>query len=106
MNALLVVAVVAVTTYLTRASFLAILPMRRIPIRIERRLKSVGPAAMTAVLATALFTDRQSVVVVSVPATVGCLAAFVAVRRSGDVKMAFIVGFPVMWLASGVIGWA
>jgi branched-subunit amino acid transport protein len=104
MSAMLVVGLVATTTYLVRASFLAVLPMRRIPDRIERRLKAIGPAAMAAVLASALFTDRAAVAVVSVPATAGCLAAFLAVRRSGDVKMAFVVGLPVMWLVAAAVG--
>ena len=59
MRALLIFLAAAVGTYAIRISGLVLLgPGRRLPDRVERSLRLVGPAAMAAIIANALLLDH------------------------------------------------
>jgi branched-subunit amino acid transport protein len=96
-SALAVFVLAAVGTYALRASMLVGLAGRSVPAAVQARLALVGPAALAALCAASLAPGPGRAVV---PADVlAAAAAFVAVRRSGSVVHAFVVGLPVLWLA-------
>jgi branched-subunit amino acid transport protein len=103
MNDLAVVLLIGAGAFALRASFLAFAPGWRPPPGLDRRLRALGPAAVAAMLAVALLTDGRRVSVTSWPTVVGCAVAFAAVRRSGRLPIALVIGFPIIWTTSALI---
>ena len=97
MNAMAVFVLAAVGTYVLRASMLVGLAGRSLPSALQARLTLVGPAALAALCAASLAPGPGRALA---PADVlAAAAAFIAVRRTGSVVHAFVVGLPVLWLA-------
>ena len=100
MSALTIIIVAAVGTFALRASMLVVLAGRRIPASVQARLVLVGPAAIAALCAASLGPGPERRV--SWVEVVAADAAFLTVRRSRNVVHAFVVGLPLIWLASAV----
>ena len=97
MNATAVILTVGLGTYLLRASMFVVLGGRTPPQWIEAPLAYVGPAGIAALVGAMLLTSNGHAGVGSTPAVVAAVAAFVLVRRTGNVMHAFAVGMPVFW---------
>ena len=61
-------------------------------------MRFVGPAALAALTAMLLFTQGGTLRAVPVAELVAIVAGTLAVRRTGAVAYAFVVGLPVFWL--------
>lgn len=102
MTASLVIVAIALGTYALRVSMFVLVTSRPVPKGLDRMLQLVGPAAVAGLVAAALVRtggDGQDPVELL---AVG--AAFVVVRRTGNVAHAFVVGLPVMWALGSVLG--
>lgn len=93
----LIVVAIAIGTYLIRASMLTITD-RAIPRPLTARLGLVAPAALGALTVSAISHDPSIAVIAA------STAGFAAVRRTGNVNHALIVGFPTLWLLNAVTG--
>lgn len=75
MSDLLVLALIAIGSYALRASFVAALGPRTLPVSVQRMLDHVKPAMFAALVATAMTTrglfDADHVVALAVAALVG-----------------------------------
>ncbi len=100
MSAWLALAAIGIGTYALRASMFVALGNRQVPAWLERPMSMVGPAAIAALVASMLFTSGGSVAIGSLPTIVATAAAYVVVRRTGNVMHAFAVGMPVLWILS------
>lgn len=99
-----VIAAVGLGTYALRASMFVILGGRTPPPWLRTALSFVGPSALAALVGGLLFTTDGSASVGSVPAIAAAASAFVVVRRSGDVMHALVVGLPVFWVSTALLG--
>lgn len=100
MNATVVILAVGFGTYLLRASMFVVLGGRTPPQWLQSPLAFVGPAGIAALVSAMLLTTEGHAGVGSTPAVVAAAAAFVLVRRTGNVMHAFAVGMPVFWTLS------
>lgn len=87
-----VIVSIGLGTYLLRVSMLLVLAGRSLPERARTAIGLVAPAALSGLVTTMLIgegapPDRADIVAV--------IAGFVAVRRTGHVLHAFVVGLPV-----------
>lgn len=106
MNAWLVILGVGAGTYLLRASMFVVLGGRSLPRWTETPMSLIAPAAIAALVASMLFGGSPtsgSLEIAAAPEVAAVAAGFVAVRRSGNIMLAFAVGMPVFWLLSLVI---
>ncbi len=97
MNATAVILTVGLGTYLLRASMFVVLGGRTPPQWLQAPLAYVGPAGIAALVGAMLPTTRGHAGVGSIPSVVAAVAAFIFVRRTGNVMHAFAVGMPVFW---------
>ena len=95
MTTWLVFLAVAAGTYAIRASMLVGLAGRQLPVAIQSRLALAGPAATATLVVSALFSGSAGV---QRPGLVAGLAGFLAVRRTGNITHAFVVGMPALWI--------
>lgn len=97
MTAWWVILAVGLGTYAFRAVTFAVIGGRRLPTWTQRPLAYVGPAAIGALVGGMLLTDHGRIEIAG-PAELGAVAAaFLTVRRSGDVSRGLLVGFLVLW---------
>jgi len=97
MTPLVVFLAAAIGTFALRASMLVGLAGRTLPPALQTRLVLVGPAAIGALCAASLGPGPGRAVAWS--EIVAAVAAFAAVRRTGSLVHAFLVGMPALWLA-------
>ncbi|MEM9513220.1 MAG: AzlD domain-containing protein [Actinomycetota bacterium] len=97
MTTWIVIAVIGAVSYCFRVSMFVILAGRTVPASWERPMSVVGPAAITALLATMLFTTRGQFDPVDIGRLAAVAVGFLVVRRTGNVMHAFAAGFPVFW---------
>jgi branched-subunit amino acid transport protein len=64
---------------------------------MDRPLAFVGPAALGALVGGMLFTAHGSAEVPALAEAGAAVAAFVTVRRTGNVARGLMVAFPVLW---------
>jgi branched-subunit amino acid transport protein len=102
-TAWLVILAVGAGTYGYRAVMFALLGNRRLPAWTDRPLALVGPAAIGALVGGMLLTDHGTFDPAGWVELVAVVAAFVAVRRTGDVFHGLITGFALLWML-GAIG--
>lgn len=95
MTTWLVFLAVAAGTYAIRASMLVGLTGRQLPAAIQSRLALAGPAAIATLVVSALFSGGDGA---RWPELIAGSAAFWAVRRTGNVTHAFVVGMPMLWI--------
>ena len=97
MTAWLVICAVGLGTYAFRAVTFAIVSARGLPDWMDRPLAFVGPAALGALVGGMLLTAHGSAEIPALAEAGAAAAAFVAVRRTGNVARGLLVGFPVLW---------
>jgi branched-subunit amino acid transport protein len=95
MTTWLVFLAVAAGTYAIRASMLVGLTGRRLPAAIQCRLALAGPAAIATLVVSALFSGSEGG---RWPELIAASAGFLAVRRTGNITHAFLVGMPALWI--------
>ncbi len=103
MSPWLVIAVIGLGTYALRASMFVALGGRSLPAWLNGPMSLVGPAAIAALVASMLLTSHGRADVGSISTIVATTAAFVCVRRTGNVMHALFVGMPIVW-AFGLLG--
>ena len=95
----IVVLAVAAGTYVIRASLFVGLTGRRLPDAVQASLALAGPAAIATLVVTAIVAGRGGATAAEAAAG---LAAFLVVRRTGNVTHAFVVGMPTLWVSSAL----
>ena len=102
MSAWIVILGVAVGTYLLRVSMFVLLGNRSLPSWTDAPMSLVGPAAIAALAASMSFTHQGTPNTPPGAELVALCAGFLAVRRTGNVMTAFLVGMPVFWLVNAL----
>lgn len=97
MTAWLVIGAVGLGTYAFRAVTFAVVSARGLPTWAERPLAFVSPAALGALVGGMLLTTHGRAAVPAVAETSAAVAAFVTVRRTGNIALGLLVGFVVLW---------
>ena len=100
MSAWLIIAVIGLGTYALRVSMFIVLGGRELPTWVHGPMTLVGPAAIAALVGSMLLTSHGRIDIGSIPTIAATVAAFVCVRRTGNVMHAFVVGLPMMWIFS------
>jgi branched-subunit amino acid transport protein len=98
MTAWLVVLAIGLIGYALQALVLVTVATRPLTDRVLVPMRLVGPAALAALTATLVFTHGGALRSVPVAELVAIVAGTLAVRRTGAVVNAFLVGLPVFWL--------
>ncbi len=102
MNAWTAIAGVAIGTYLLRVSMFAVVGRWSLPRWTTTPMGFVGPAAVAALVASMLFTEDGRASLAPLPELAAVAAGFLAVRRTGNVMLAFAVGLPAFWLLAAL----
>ena len=97
MTAWLVICAVGLGTYAFRAVTFAVVSARGLPDWTGRPLAVVGPAALGALVGGMLLTAHGSAEVPALAEAGAAAAAFLTVRRTGNVARGLMVSFPVLW---------
>jgi branched-subunit amino acid transport protein len=97
MSAWSVIIAVGVGTYVMRSAMFVVLGNQQLPAWTARPLAFVGPAAIGALVGGMVLTDHGRFAMAGTAELVAVAAAFVTVRRTGDVARGMLVGFPVLW---------
>jgi branched-subunit amino acid transport protein len=104
MTALIVIVAIAGGTYVMRVSMFALVASRPVPERGDRALRLVGSAAVAALVATMTFTSGGAHAARPPAELIAVAAAFLVVRRTGNVTHAFAVGLPAMSMLTPMLG--
>lgn len=104
MTSWIVVISIGLGTYLMRASMFVAIGGRTLPPWIERPMALVAPAAVAALVSSTLMVDAGAVVRPPASELLAVIAGFATVRRTGNVMHAFVVGLPVFWVTSALVG--
>ena len=104
MTALVVIVAIGLGTYALRASMFVFVGGRSLPARVDDALHLVGPAAVAALVATMTFSHAGSIDLRPAPELVAIAAGYLAVRRTGNVVHAFVVGLPTLWVLTPLLG--
>jgi branched chain amino acid efflux pump len=89
-------------TYLLRISMVAAHERFGTVDRLNRHLRFVSPSVLAAILAASLLVPHDQHGRPAPAELAAVVAAFVAVRRTGNAAWALAVGFPVYWGAVAV----
>ncbi|NNE12291.1 MAG: hypothetical protein HKN41_08625 [Ilumatobacter sp.] len=88
-------------TYVLRASMLVAHDVAGTPAWLERRLPLVGPSIVAVMVVSSLSAGGSTAPTPT--AVVAVAAAFMAVRRTGRLGSALVVGFPVAWITGALL---
>jgi branched-subunit amino acid transport protein len=97
MNVWSVILAVGIGTYVLRSAMFVVVGNRELPAWTARPLAFVGPAAIGALVGGMVLTDHGRFAPAGTAELVAVAAAFITVRRTGDVARGMVVGFPVLW---------
>ena len=97
MTAWLVICAVGLGTYAFRALTFVTVSERGLPAWAQQPLAFVSPAALGALVGGMLLTAHGSADMPAVAEAGAAVAAFVTVRRTGNIARGILVGFPVLW---------
>ncbi len=103
MTAWIVILAIGAATYVLRVSMFVALGGRTLPAWLDRPMAVVAPAAVAALVGAMTLTSNGRVEPLARPELAAVVAGFVAVRRTGNVMLAFAVGLPVMWVLQLVL---
>jgi branched-subunit amino acid transport protein len=103
-NAWMVVIAVGLGTYAFRAFAFVVIGDGGLPTWMQRPLTFVGPAALGALVGGMLLTGHGHAEVPALAEVGAVLAAFVTVRRTGNVGRGILIGFPVLWALTWLTG--
>jgi branched-subunit amino acid transport protein len=101
-NAWLVIVAVGAGTYGLRASMFVVLGRRSLPAWTTTPMALVAPAAVAALVSSIVFTHGGSVQMPALVELAAIVGGFAAVRRTGNVMLAFAVGLPLFWIATAL----
>lgn len=104
MTAWLVICAVGLGTYAMRAVTFALVSERGLPAWAERPLAFVSPAAIGALVGGMLLTAHGSAAIPAFAEAGAAVAAFVTVRRTGNIAHGILTGFPVLWGLTWIAG--
>jgi branched-subunit amino acid transport protein len=96
----LVIIAVGVGTYTFRAIMFVVLADRHLPAWTDRPLGFVAPGAIGALVGGMVLTSHGSFAPAGLAELCATTAAFVTVRRWGDVSRGLLVGFAILWTLS------
>ncbi len=102
MNAWVVIVAVGLGTYALRASMFVVLGRRTLPAWTATPMALVAPAAVAALVSSIVFTHGGTMQIPAVVELVAIVGGFAAVRRTGNVMLAFAVGLPLFWIATAL----
>jgi branched-subunit amino acid transport protein len=103
-TAWIVILAVGVGTYALRAMTFAMVGARGLPEWTHRPFAYVGPAALGALVGGMLLADHGHADLPGLAETAAVAAAFVTVRRGGNVARGILVGFVVLWTFAWLLG--
>lgn len=98
MSTWLVMALAGLGTYLLRVSLVVAHDRFGTPRWLAPHLRMVGPSVLAAILMSSLAVAQDTRTGPAAAEIVAVTAAYLAVRRWGNVSLALVVGFPVYWL--------
>ena len=98
MTAWLVICAVGLGTYAFRAVTFAVVSARGLPAWAQRPLAFVSPAALGALIGGMLLTSHGTAELPALAEAGAAVAAFVTVRRTGNIARGLAIGFVVLWL--------
>ena len=105
MNTWLVIAGVAATTFLLRASFIVFADPQRFPAAFRRSLAFVPPAVLAAIVVPGLLMPHGFLdLSLANPRWIAGLAAVAVAARMRHPLATIAVGMPALWLLQWVIG--
>lgn len=104
MTAWLVICAVGLGTYAFRSITFAAVSARGLPAWAERPLAYVSPAAIGALVGGMLLTTHGSAEAPALAEAGAAFAAFVTVRRTGNIARGILIGFPVLWTLAWFAG--
>lgn len=98
-----VICTIGLATYGLRASMFVLLGGRELSGWLDRPMAVIAPAAIAALVGAMVLTSGGRIDPLATPQLVAIVAAFVAVRRSGNVMHAFTAGLPAMWIVAALV---
>lgn len=102
MTAWTVILAVGLGTFAFRAVTFGVLGGRSLPGWTDRPLGFVGPAAIGALVGAMVFTHHGRIEIAGLAELGAIVAAFMVVRRTGDVARGLLIGFPILWALSAL----
>ena len=105
MTAWLVITAIGVGSYAMRAVMLALVGLKPLPARFDAAVRHVGPAAIGALVVAMALTRSGTIRPLPLPELAAISAAFITVRRTGNVLHAITVGLPTLWLITLITHW-
>lgn len=104
MTDLVAVLVVGVGTYATRASFIILLADRTLPPLLQRAVRNVGPAVLSALVASLLVGEEGIAALTPSVELASLAAASLVAWRWKNVIAGLAVGMAVLWLGIAITG--
>jgi branched-subunit amino acid transport protein len=96
-------AVMGLGTYVFRASMILVGARAVAGTGLDRTIALIGPAVVGAIVTGSLFVGPSGGRTwPPASALVALAAAFVAVRRTGNIAAALVVGLPLAWLTTSI----
>ena len=103
LESLVLVAIVAVGTYLSRAGMILLLSGRDLPGNVLRALRFVGPAVLAALVVTFIADPEQANRGVSVAEAAGLAASAGTHARWKSLALTLVVGMIVFWVVRELV---
>ncbi|MGA9278645.1 AzlD domain-containing protein [Ilumatobacter sp.] len=98
MTIIIAFAVTGAITYFLRSSMLVAGNRFTSSPTVESAIGLVSPAVMAAIIASTLLVDHGRIMSPDLASVAAISVAIVAVRRTGNVGSALLVGLPIYWL--------
>ena len=98
---LLIIVVVGIGSYAFRSVFILALADRTPPPLVSKALRNVGPAVLSALVATDLWGPNASAV--GTPELAGVVAAGLAAWRTRNLIVSVVVGMAVRWVLMALL---
>ncbi|HEX9797583.1 MAG TPA: AzlD domain-containing protein [Anaerolineales bacterium] len=89
-------------TYLTRLSFLALIPADRLPAALQRALRYAPPAVLAAIILPTVASGGPGLA--GAPHWLAAVAAAIVAWRTGNTWLTILVGMLLLWVSSALIG--
>lgn len=104
MTDLVAVVVVGLGTYATRASFIILLADRTLPPVLQRAVRNVGPAVLSALVASLLVGEEGITGLIPSVELASLASASVVAWRWKNVIAGLAVGMVVLWIGTAFAG--
>ena len=105
MTVWLVITAIGVGSYAMRAVMLALVGLKPLPARLDTAMRHVGPAAIGALIVVMALTRAGTIQPLPFAELAAIAAAFITVRRTGNVLHGITVGLPTLWLITLITHW-